>query len=765
MNRPLVSMVLAYGAGLLLARFYQLPLALLFAVSFAFLGLVLVFKAYRRVLLWPLLLFLGWTNFATHNVVILPDDLRKVLGDEPVIATIRGELVETPHLKIIERNGMEEWRSVALVRVNEIRRDQSFTSMEGKIIVTTPGIPPTNFFAGQKVEVSGVISRPSAPSAEGLFDLKSYLAERDIYFQLKADSLDDWKILAPEISHPPFTDRFLNWSRETLAFGLPEEDEPLRLLWAMTLGWKTAFTGDIDEPFLRAGTMHMFAIDGLRIALLAGIIVTLLGVLRVSRAWSGWIAVPAMWFYTAATGWEPSALRASVMMTVVLGGWAIKRPSDLLNSLAAAALIILVWKPNQLFEASFQLSFFVMLVIGIMLPRTNEFFDRILKHDPLIPDDLVPRWKKLLLWLAHWFVRYCGLSIAAWIGSLPLSAKYFHLFSAISPLANLIAVPLGTAALIANLGALICGHWLPWFTVTFNHAAWFFMVAMQWVSVEATKIPGAYCYVREPSYVTIAIYYAVVIAIFSGWFNTAWRRMAGALVLVLIAAVYLWHWESSHGETRLTVLPASGGHVVYAEGGQNDWLINSGGSKAVQFELKDYLRGQGVNHIPRLILTEGAARECGGVSNLDGLFGIGEVWTSDVKFRSTEYRDTVAMFDKSSRHKILNYGDGGTLYQIRRGSASVPQLPNKNFMHVRPGPDGALLLRVSYKKGADLAKLYWPESKQITRIKPDLLPEVDPEELSSLFWLEDKRRLLAFSKEEVWFVPWEEIEKLPRTKI
>jgi len=57
------------------------------------------------------------------------------------------------------------------------------------------------------------------------------------------------------------------------------EDEPLRLLWAMTLGWRTAFTGDISELFLRSGTQHMFAIDGLRIALLSGMIVALLGVL------------------------------------------------------------------------------------------------------------------------------------------------------------------------------------------------------------------------------------------------------------------------------------------------------------------------------------------------------------------------------------------------------------------------------------------------------------------------------------------------------
>ena len=215
------------------------------------------------------------------------------------------------------------------------------------------------------MEISGVIARPPPPLAEGLFDYRDYLQTRGIYYQLKTGSTNDWQLRAAILSTPPLTDRFLNWSKRTLALGLPVEDEPLRLLWAMTLGWRTAFTGDISEPFLRAGTMHLFAIDGLRIALISGMLVALLRVLQVSRAWCGLIAIPAIWFYTAATGWESSAIRASVMMTIVLGGWALKRPGDLLNSLAAAAFIILLWEPRQLFEASFQLSFFVMLVIAL----------------------------------------------------------------------------------------------------------------------------------------------------------------------------------------------------------------------------------------------------------------------------------------------------------------------------------------------------------------------------------------------------------------
>jgi competence protein ComEC len=675
MNRPLVSVVVAYAAGLLLAPLWQPPLTALIGASSILLVLVLVLGQIRKILIWPLLALLGWTNFCARTAVTSPHDLRTVLGNETALVTVRGTLAETPRLKITVRDDDEIWRSVARVRVGEIRRDDTLLPVTGELLVTTPGIPGTDYFAGQNVEISGVISRPPTPLAEGLFDFQHYLETRGIYYQFKAGSTNDWKLLAPLLPGPPLTDRFLHWSQQTLALGLPEEDEPLRLLWAMTLGWRTAFTGEIGEPFLRAGTMHMFAIDGLRIALLSGIIVTLLRVLRLSRAWCGAIAVPIIWFYTAATGWEASAVRASVMMSVVLGGWALKRPTDLLNSLAAAALVILVWEPRQLFEASFQLSFFVVLVIALMLPRLNDWFDRVINHDPLLPTELLPRRKRLVLRFGRQFARYCGLSFAAWAGSIPLAAKYFHLFSPVSTLANVFAVPLGTFALMANLGALICGHWLPRLTELFNHAAWFFMVAMQWVSIESARLPGAYFYVPEPSWPTIFIYYVALIAAFSGWLKTARRIIFGAAAVVFIGAVYFWQWQSARDETSLTVLPLNGGHAIYvdADGRRNDWLINCGSENAVEFTLKNFLRAQGVNALPRLVLANADIKNCGGAVRLDELFNVGELWTSNAKFRSAAYRDAVMKFENASagnsgrwgeRHKILESGDAVGCWQI-----------------------------------------------------------------------------------------------------
>src|SRR5690606_36925475 len=134
-------------------------------------------------------------------------------------------------------------------------------------------------------------------------------------------------------------ERFVLWAQESLKQGLPGEDDSLHLIYAMTLGWKSALDTETSQRFMKSGTMHIFAISGLHIAMIAGILLALLRALRVQRHWSGFVVIPLLWFYTGATGWQPSAVRSSIMMTVVILGWSLKRPGDLLNSLGTAAVI------------------------------------------------------------------------------------------------------------------------------------------------------------------------------------------------------------------------------------------------------------------------------------------------------------------------------------------------------------------------------------------------------------------------------------------
>jgi competence protein ComEC len=671
MKRPLLPVALCYVGGLLLAEAVQPPLLLLFAASFALLLAALILPRTRTLLLWPLLILIGWTNLAHRTAVIAPHDLRPLLGVEPALVTVRGTLVETPDRRVQERHGEITTRTLAEIKVHSIARARSWERAFGHVMISARGELSSDFFGGREVEVSGVIAPPQAPIAPGLFDYRTYLERQGIYYQLKCDAAHDWRALDAQ-TNPPIADRFRDWAQRTLARGLPEQDEPLRLLWAMTLGWKTALSGEVSEPFMRSGTMHIFAISGLHIALIAGILVSLLRVLRVPRAWCGLVVIPLLWSYTGVTGWQPSAIRATIMMTVIVGGWSLRRPSDLLNSLAAAALIILLWEPQQLFQASFQLSFCVVLSIALFLPPLEKLRDRILALDPLLAPEVLPKWQRAGRAIARIVLGSFVTSLAAWLGSLPLTMIYFHLFTPVTLLANLFIVPMAGLALACNLGSLLCGAWLPVLTELFNHCAWFWMTAMVKISHGSVEIPGAYFYVPAPTTLTTLLYYGLLIGTLSGWLWRTEQRRRMLAALALVGLFYAGQWFFTRHDTHLTILPLDGGHAEYldAPGEANDWLMDCGNTNSVALVTKPFLRAQGVNRLPQFLLTHGDLRHVGGAEEVAAQFRCHHIFASAFRFRSAAYRRAFSNLQQAPYQlKTVQRGDQLGLWQILHPAA------------------------------------------------------------------------------------------------
>ena len=311
---------------------------------------------------------------------------------------------------------------------------------------------------------------------------------------------------------------------------------------------------------------------------------------QLPRGACGAVIVPVIWFYTAATGWQSSAIRSTIMMTVIIAGWAVRRPSNLLNSLAASGLIILIWEPTQLFQASFQLSFFVVLSIALLLPPFEKLRQRILKTDPLLPDELRPRWRRWLDPPIYAVTTSLATSLAAWVGSLPLIAYYFQLFTPGSLLANLIVVPLSSLALMCNLGALVCGDWLPWATDAFNHSGWLFMRGMIWFSEWTITLPGAFWHVRVPGAFDFVVFYVAVFFVVTGWLWQPGKRAWTSGVLGGLLAVWLgaeWH---ARNDVVVTIL-GHGGNAIFCDppGRARDLLVDCGGESALNFVVKPFL--------------------------------------------------------------------------------------------------------------------------------------------------------------------------------
>ncbi len=649
MRRPLILVALLYVTGILLGTFISAPLEWLMAQALILCLVALCWVRARQIVLPIILVMTGWTGEILHTAIISPDDLRRILGSQPELVTLRGTLRETPSWRVFVQDQKESWRTLCRVDVTAARLNhRKWQPAIGQVAVMTSGML-TNFFAGQIVEVSGVAHQPKTAAAEGTFDYRAYLQKLEIYYQLDAASEEeDWRIVASP-SRRPIADYFGDWARQALAAGLPVEDEALHLEWALTLGWKTALTEDVAEPFVRAATYHIFAVDGLRMAIIFGIFFSLLRALTLPRAVCGLLLIPILWFYTALTGWPASAVRATVMLTIVIVGWVLKRPTDLVNSLFAAAILILIWQPQQLFQAGFQLSFLVVLSIVLMMPMLRAVWARLWALDPLLPESLYPRWRKTFEGPGRFASDILLTSLAAWVGSIPLVACYFHIITPISTPANFLAVPLCGLVLMSNLASLLLMGWFPAVGILFNHAGWFLMecirVTSRWFAIQ----PGAAFYVSEPNLFSIGLYYWILLAALTGLLFKPKLRIWTIVCTAMAAGTWVWQCSNHAFATRLHILPANGGMAIYfdAPGVKNDLLIDCGTSNSVAMTLKPFLRAQGVNRLSTLALTHGDVHHIGGAKLLTELFKVEHVCVSPVRFRSAAYRKLMTDFENT----------------------------------------------------------------------------------------------------------------------
>lgn len=302
MTHPLLRVVCCYGAGVALSLWLGLALVPALILTVAVL-LGWVFWHNGRPILLPLLwTTVGCLNLSVREAVLSPNDARLVAPGHAILASARGRLVTPPRLVSFKHDGEERFRSMAELELQSLQIDGEWQTASGRVALSAAGEAGPEFHHGRTIEASGVLRVPDGPLAAGLFNYRRYLALKGIHHQLVADTVEDWRLIDSTSARPPLTERFVRWARATLARGLPPEDPATGLIQAMTLGWKTALTDEVEQPFMKSGTMHIFAISGLHVALIAGMLLTVLRLVRMPRGACGLVAIPALCFT-----WRPPA--------------------------------------------------------------------------------------------------------------------------------------------------------------------------------------------------------------------------------------------------------------------------------------------------------------------------------------------------------------------------------------------------------------------------------------------------------------------------
>ncbi|MDU1904446.1 MAG: ComEC/Rec2 family competence protein [Dysgonomonas sp.] len=202
-------------------------------------------------------------------------------------------------------------------------------------------------------------------------------------------------------------------------------DEEYAILSALTLGYKDALSDDLKQSFQATGTAHILAVSGMHVGIIFLIIFSSLSFIpKYSRYfWMRYVlAIIFLWIYTFIVGLPPSAIRASIMLTLfcIAGIKRVKGYS--FNTLFATAFLMLVWNPLQLFDLGFQLSFMAVLSMLLIVP----LFSFILIKNKC----------------ARYFWNILIISLAAQIGTAPLTLYYFGTFPTYFFIANLLIIPL-----------------------------------------------------------------------------------------------------------------------------------------------------------------------------------------------------------------------------------------------------------------------------------------------------------------------------------
>ncbi len=457
--RPVIPLLLAMISGI--AAGVWIPgygMWMVVAASLFMAALIVLIRKKKTARVVPMILL-----FALGNLSIQPWAAPRFPADHIIHFT--GSRFQRIAGVIAESNAGRLHRQKCILRIEMLERNGETFKVKGRIRLTVSGDGP-KLSEGDRIVFKGRIAPIRNFNNPGGFDYRRYMAFKDVWGSayVQADKL----IRIEKKTEKGIGAVFANArSRISHLIDRLGDHEQKGVLKALIVGDRNGISVELKKAFNRVGAGHLLAISGLHIGIIAAVsffifrwILSHIGFF-LSHAWTqkGAVllsAVPVL-IYGLLSGMSPSTQRAVIMVMVFLAAFLFEREHDLINTLAIAALLILIVCPPCLFSISFQLSFAAVLAIIYGLSKIPTPW-------PANRNRSGPqKWKKFIIKLYYFFMT----SLFAIAGTLPIVMYYFNQVSLVGlpaniifiPLIGFVVVPLGMLAvfisLITTSGALV----------------------------------------------------------------------------------------------------------------------------------------------------------------------------------------------------------------------------------------------------------------------------------------------------------------------
>ncbi|MEM9019077.1 MAG: ComEC/Rec2 family competence protein [Planctomycetota bacterium] len=484
----------------------------------------------------------GWTSVSNHYTSrhsierVMPGD--KTGG--PALARVRGEVASVPRDVLPEQGAFGQFNfrdpgTLFELKLDAVDRGRGFEGVNGAVLVRIKEHDHRPKL-GQRIEAVGWLSEIRSTQNPGEFDYKAYLQREGITGRITLARKDNWQPL----SEPPrFTLTGIRRSigdaaAASLALGMPHDTERQGLLEALLLGRRTGDIKDLTESFRAVGLAHILSISGAHLGILLAL-VWWIGRLVIGRpSLVAVLVLVVLALFLLAVPWRTPIVRASIMAGVFCCGYGLGRKLTGIDLLAASALIVLVWKPTDLFDAGFQLSFGV---VGALLVFARPVSLRLLP-EPEVAVVHPTGWDLAMRGLAD----FAAVSIVAFVAAMPVVMYHFQLISPLAAVLSMLALLPLTGLLALGYLKILVGLILP--SVGTGLAA-----PLAWLTdslVALVERTGGWSVASVELSRPVSVAWtlgavAAVCALLGGAF--ARRRIALMLVLVLVGG---WAWVEQH---------------------------------------------------------------------------------------------------------------------------------------------------------------------------------------------------------------------------
>ena len=664
-RRPAAAVAAALAAGVLADRFFAPPAIWALAGGAVCLLVAFLAPGLRRVAVPGLLAAAGAVNHHAHWRAVPAGDVSRRVSGEQVLARITGTLAGNP--RDYERAEAPSWedprRSVVEMDCESLEGEAGPVAVTGRVRLYAGGTL-NGLRTGDRVRVLGWLGPVRGPTNPGQWDRRDDLRRKGIRCEVSADADTvelvnrGWRLTAP-----------LEALRARLArrFDALLPDRPAAVAKALLLGERGGLTREDRRRFVASGTMHLLAISGLHVGLLAGFVSLAcrpLGLPPGARAAAVVIVVAA---FAVLAESRPPVLRAVLFVLVAAAAVVARRRLDVLNTLCVAAAVVLIVSPAALFEVGTQLSF--LAVAGL------EWGRRVLPGPPAGTTNRLLRGT----WEGY------RITAGIWLFTGPLVAAAFGVLSPVGFLLNVLILPPFAAVLgcgFALLAAAIFAPALAWYlAVPFGWG----LAGLLWLVDAAAALPGGHATVAPPPGWWLAAWYGGLLGSLlmpARWFVPAVRggliAAAGGWVAVAALAPHplpagglrLTVLDVGHGSAALLELPG-GGTLLY------DCGSLSGATRAADAVL-GALRARGRTRLDAVLLSHADADHFNGLPDLLAEVQIDAALLGP-HFADSGQRDAVAAEDALHDRgvPVVRLSEG---MRLRAGGAML------TVLHPPPGP-------------------------------------------------------------------------------